>query len=746
VIPPAAAPDSVALRLCAFAALAAVATVEWVALVADPPLWRAALAVAAVLAGVAALAVSQGSGPRRDSGERLAMLSLLAAVVAAMLIIGLPARMLGPGGWGELGDRIGDGLRGLGGGEYPYAGANEWSRLIILLALPLWLGLAGVLLFWPSRRALGPRRLAALAVLVVAYGVGITVNPSGDGAALLRGSILFCAIAAWLWLPALRRPGLPLGLGVVLVAGALALPMAARLDAEEPWLDYHDWRWGVAREDDRSFSWEHSYGPLDWSRSNTPLLEVHSDRSHYWRTLALDHFDGFRWRASGSSTTPAGELPVRPQAGGGALNPHWVEQIGFSVRSLESPFLVGAGAVLDVEGLVGLLTPTANGLLLPEGEPLTEGDSYAISAYVPDPTADRMRRAPPAYPPALARYTTVGVPVDPPGSGPTIRAELGVPLRGTEPSAAVASELAASPYARVYGLARELTAEAPTAFDAAAAIERYLETTYSYDEGPPARAYPLRAFLFRDRIGYCQQFSGAMALMLRMVGIPSRVATGFSPGSPTERRGRYLVTDLDAHSWVEVYFSRIGWVAFDPTPVAAPARSQTLGIGGEALRSAGGELTPAPATEESPAPGPTAGPGSSGGAASLWPLAGAFALLACGVLAAIWVRGRGFRLLAAGSATEALLRELESALAPTRFSASGGATLLSLERRFRSARMPAAAAYVGALRASRFERREARPPGLRQRRALRRELGARGGLGAARRYLALPPGGPFTKS
>ena len=62
-----------------------------------------------------------------------------------------------------------------------------------------------------------------------------------------------------------------------------------------------------------------------------------------------------------------------------------------------------------------------------------------------------------------------------------------------------------------------------------------------------------------------------MALMLRMSGIPARVATGFSPGSLNRDTGEYRVRDLDAHSWVEVYFNDIGWVTFDPTPPAAPA-------------------------------------------------------------------------------------------------------------------------------------------------------------------------------
>ena len=81
-------------------------------------------------------------------------------------------------------------------------------------------------------------------------------------------------------------------------------------------------------------------------------------------------------------------------------------------------------------------------------------------------------------------------------------------------------------------------------------------------------------FLFDDPRGYCQHFSGAMALLLRMGGVPARVAVGFSPGQLDKASGEYVVRDLDAHSWVEAYFPRYGWVTFDPTPSAAPAREQ----------------------------------------------------------------------------------------------------------------------------------------------------------------------------
>ena len=89
---------------------------------------------------------------------------------------------------------------------------------------------------------------------------------------------------------------------------------------------------------------------------------------------------------------------------------------------------------------------------------------------------------------------------------------------------------------------------------------------------------PLEHFLFDTKAGYCQHFSGAMALLLRFGGIPARVATGFSPGGFRKRQGEWVVRDRDAHSWVEAWFDGIGWVTFDPTPTATPARSLIAAI------------------------------------------------------------------------------------------------------------------------------------------------------------------------
>ena len=198
-----------------------------------------------------------------------------------------------------------------------------------------------------------------------------------------------------------------------------------------------------------------------------------------------------------------------------------------------------------------------------------------------------MRAAPDDYVLTLERFTLLDMPTrkipitaasQPPADTPPERRLLlepvPVPVRG-EPLGEARRKIQSAGYGDVLALSRELTRDAPTAYDAVKAIERHLQSGFTYTEAPPQDDdRPLRSFLLTDRVGYCQQFSGAMALMLRMNGIPARVVSGFSPGVAADEPGVFTVRDTDAHSWTEVYFMGIGWVPFDPTPAASPAQSQ----------------------------------------------------------------------------------------------------------------------------------------------------------------------------
>jgi hypothetical protein len=383
-------------------------------------------------------------------------------------------------------------------------------------------------------------------------------------------------------------------------------------------------------------------------------------------------------------------------------------------------------------------------------------------AYVPQPTAAELRAAPRRFPASYLRYTDFDLPTpiqsglrlaatDPPQPGRYLTPHtVGAPAPGLNPGAApaVRRRIAASPYGRMYALARRLARRTRSPYDVVLAIEGYLKTNYVYTEQSPRRRYPLDAFLFRDGAGYCQQFSGAMALMLRMDGIPSRVAAGFRSGS-RDASGAYEVRAVDAHSWVEVFFAGIGWVSFDPTPprstnpippsllfTSENARSPL-----EAIAATVGGI-PRPVSRDH---GPRARhPLSvrSGDAGRVVLIAFAVLGLLTAVAAAIrWVAGRVRLCRSLDDDGELAVAELVAAVRRLGYRVPATVTLAQIEGIVRLHGGPEAARYVQVLRKRRYGGDRGAPPTLGQRRRLRRGLTAQLGWdGRLRGQWVLPPG------
>lgn len=153
--------------------------------------------------------------------------------------------------------------------------------------------------------------------------------------------------------------------------------------------------------------------------------------------------------------------------------------------------------------------------------------------------------------------------------------------------------------AEVTDLADQVTAAATTPYDRAIALQDWFrdprEFTYTLEQDPGHSDDALVAFL-EERRGYCEQFAATMAIMARVVGIPSRVNVGFTPGHSTGVDS-WSVTTHDAHAWPELYFDGLGWVRFEPTPSArtgdAPGWTQP------------GQVTPIPTQSAAPTTGPS---------------------------------------------------------------------------------------------------------------------------------------------
>jgi hypothetical protein len=146
---------------------------------------------------------------------------------------------------------------------------------------------------------------------------------------------------------------------------------------------------------------------------------------------------------------------------------------------------------------------------------------------------------------------------------------------GTNYSALLRSvylQLPASLPARVADLAAQIASGAADPYDQALRLQDYLRRTYAYRldvPPPPAGRDAVDYFLYEAPGGYCSYYASAMAVMLRTLGVPARVATGYAMGEYDTGRGAYRVPGAAAHAWVEVYFPSYGWVEFEPTPARA---------------------------------------------------------------------------------------------------------------------------------------------------------------------------------
>ncbi|MFM8972544.1 MAG: transglutaminaseTgpA domain-containing protein, partial [Actinomycetota bacterium] len=158
-----------------------------------------------------------------------------------------------------------------------------------------------------------------------------------------------------------------------------------------------------------------------------------------------------------------------------------------------------------------------------------------------------------------------------------LRAATGAPLPDWLADRSLAVPAATS--ARVQALARRLAAPLANRYDRIRAFEAWLgeNTTYSIDAptAPPGTDV-VDDFLFRSRIGWCEQIASSLVVMARSVGIPARLATGFVPGMRDPLTGRFVVRERDAHAWAEIWFPGIGWQGFDPT-AAVPLAGEAVG-------------------------------------------------------------------------------------------------------------------------------------------------------------------------
>ncbi|HXB15126.1 MAG TPA: transglutaminase-like domain-containing protein [Solirubrobacteraceae bacterium] len=744
--------EKLGLRLLAFFGLAAFAAVRYSALIARPPAGRAVLVAACVTAGCGLLAASGRIGGARPAGTLLRAGIVAGTFALSLLALHVPAHLLAPDEWRHLANRLSGGVGEISGWLWPYRGEDRWAQTAVLLPVPAVLLAAGCAWFWPSQAMIAGRRAFALGALLAIFVTGTANAPASVPA--FDGIVLMGLVAAALLLPLTAASETGRALCWVAACAAAAVAVQAALRPAGPWIHYREpsavaattanTRAGV------SFQWAELYGPNHVPRSQAPMLIVSESHPELLRLTSLDRFDGLRF-LRGDEPPGSARLDI-PTAG---LH-RWTDRAIVEVRGLRSSLLASGG------GLPTLIRPFLDLEPIPTREPdgtaatpgvTQSGASYEVLSYDPHPSASAARRAPRTFPRAYLPYAQFELPAAgasalvPPdleaeaSESPPAERLVGPSAPGRTPASdpKTAALIEASPYGPMFALARSLAAGASSDYDVAERIERYLQSSYAYDLSVPLTRYPLEAFLFSQRRGYCQEFSGAMALMLRMDGVPARIGVGFLPSARGPGAGTWQIRASDAHAWVEVFFSGIGWVSFDPTPPVSAAASQAentavsratvFGIGA--------------ATHRHDAPSSRAGGhghGSRGGGSG-W-LVTALVLVLGGLLAlgaSAWAfRRRRSRRARRGEGDPALA-ELREALVRLG-SSEPGLTLAQLERRLARQGDTQAAAYVGAIRTRRFGPRPG-PGGPRAGRSqLRRALAPSHGIaGRARALAALPP-------
>jgi transglutaminase-like putative cysteine protease len=451
--------------------------------------------------------------------------------------------------------------------DFPLMHAN------VLLAIFGFSLAAGILI--AARRPIG-----AAVVLVVGVGWPTTLVPGSRP--LLVGALALAGVLAVLFL--LRSGTHPargivqgLAVALVLVAAAAAASTSDSV-AKGAFLTWQ--RWDPYDQPDDPvgvrYVWNSHYLGIHFPKKKTTVLKVKAEgpkRNLYWRATTLDDYTGTGWQESLDLNTEADSnqidsdsLAVLPTGARNQAN--WVKQ-DVTVEALKDNHLVASAQPMRWDPPSDATFQDQDGDIVVLSRSLQRDQAYTVWSYAPRPTQKQLAQAGTNYPASVERYFEVIQTAEVP--------KFGTPDRDLLMTVFFDARFDDDPLMQqnraLYDAAKRVAGDLTNPYAAAAALEAWFRQPslggFVYDEQPPVPAAnqpALVQFVTQTKRGYCQHFAGAMALMLRYLGIPARVAAGFTSGSYDADKHEWTVTDHEAHDWVEVYFPGWGWIPFDPTP------------------------------------------------------------------------------------------------------------------------------------------------------------------------------------
>jgi transglutaminase-like putative cysteine protease len=442
---------------------------------------------------------------------------------------------------------------------------------LILLAIFAFSAIAGLFV-------LANRPIGAALTLVVAVGWPATLIPGGS--ALRSGALALVGVLAILFL--LRGEGRPRGLlqaaGVagLLVAVAVAVSTSEAV-AKPAFLSWQSWDPYDRPTEPVSvdYVWKANYDGITFPEEPTTVMRVKvsgSKRSLYWRATTLDDYTGQIWDEDLQLGEPEQREEIDVVDGNDLLpeaaaeEDNWVRQ-DITVEALRDTHLLASSQPVRWRPGTDAPVAEANGgdvLVVPDT--LRRGQRYTVWSYVPRPNPSQLAEFQGDYPSELQRYLEVVFQPVPEWSAESRETLMRVFFRAEN-----ADQFEIAALESLYDAALGVTSEARTPYEATVLLETWFREAggFTYDEQPPAPIGGQPAlvdFVNETKQGYCQHYAGAMTLMLRLLGIPARVAVGFTSGSYDDDDKEWIVSDTNAHAWVEVFFPRFGWIPFDPTP------------------------------------------------------------------------------------------------------------------------------------------------------------------------------------